>query len=252
MYDNRASFRAICRHLILRTGLEDCRLAFHRLRGNKKISHLHIDHLPELFTAIYHSDAWIEREGQDSRSGPGSTTAATKKIASQISQTLEHLKCGRLIDIGCGDFNWMKFVEGDWEYTGIDLVGHVIEHNRTLYETLRRKFLIADATREPLPSGDTALCREVLFHLSFADIRRLLNNCKAAKIQYLIATTDNDVWFNADIRSGDFRPLNLLKAPFRFPPPIVNITDDSVSHDRALGVWNIEELPELRSSWVMG
>ena len=75
---------------------------------------------------------------------------------------------------------------------------------------------------------NTALCREILFHLSFADGLYLLRNLARKERRYLIATTDRATFFNADIRSGDFRILNLTKKPFLFPQPDFAIDDAGV------------------------
>jgi hypothetical protein len=103
-----------------------------------------------------------------------------------------------------------------------------------------------DATRDPLPQADTILCREVLFHLSFADIWRLVENVRRSRSSLLIATNDNSLKYNADILTGDFRMLNLHKAPFFFPSPAQSIRDDSVLPDRTLSVWKVADLPEFK------
>ena len=92
---------------------------------------------------------------------------------------------------------------------------------------------------------DTVLCREVLFHLSFNDIRLLIQNLRANGVSILIATNDVATGFNSDIVSGDFRLLNLTKPPFRFPSPELSIPDDGVSPGRVLGAWHIKNLPQL-------
>jgi hypothetical protein len=56
-----------------------------------------------------------------------------------------------------------------------------------------------------------------------------------------LLTSDSDVWFNADINNGDYRPVNLAKAPFRLPRPERVLRDDAVTTNRmrgrVLGVW---------------
>lgn len=246
MYNHRASMRAIARHLILRAGLENVRLRLHKLRGNKKIGHLHISNLPDVFTAIYKSDAWIEHEGQESLSGPGSSQAATQKIMGELSLLLQSLDCKLLVDIGCGDFNWMQFVDGDWDYIGIDVVNHIIDKNIAIYGSDRRNFINVDATMETIPPGDVILCREVLFHLSFYDICNLIANIKRTEATYFITTTDEGIWFNSDILSGDFRQLNLSMSPFRFQKYLKRIDDNNRLPSQYLGVWKIKEIPEPR------
>jgi hypothetical protein len=122
-------------------------------------------------------------------------------------------------------------------------VPSLIALNSAQYGSKSRSFEVLDATRNSLPSADTVLCREILFHLSFQDIWRLLENVRNCGASFLIATNDNDLRLNADIISGDFRPLNLQKAPFRFPEPASSIQDNSMARDRVLSVWEVSKLP---------
>src|SRR5262249_17846954 len=140
-------------------------------------------------------------------------------------------------------FNWMQRVEGDFDYLGIDVVPQLIEQNNSRFGSGKRRFICADATRTAIQPGDVALCREVLFHLSFADGRRLLRNIRAAGFRHVLFTNDTSIWFNSDIRSGDFRRINLLRAPYSLPPSSRELRDDRVSAGRVLGVWAATELP---------
>jgi hypothetical protein len=42
---------------------------------------------------------------------------------------------------------------------------------------------------------------------------------RASGARYLITTTFPEHAENADVADGDWRPLNLERAPFRLPPP---------------------------------
>ena len=93
-----------------------------------------------------------------------------------------------------------------------------------------------------MPDADTILCREILFHLSFEDIHQLLRNFARKPRAWLIATTDIMTFFNADIRSGDFRILNLRRGPFKFPEPDFVIDDSGLIPGRQLGIWRFDRL----------
>jgi hypothetical protein len=129
---------------------------------------------------------------------------------------------------------------------GVDIVGDVIEANASLYGSARRSFRVLDATSGPLPPADTVLCREVLFHLSFRDIWRLIENVRNSGASFLIATNDDALKLNADAISGDFRLLNLRKAPFFFGEPLLSIPDGGVDPDRVLAVWSVSALSRKR------
>jgi hypothetical protein len=244
MYSHARSLRAVGRHILFRTGLDGVRIRMNRLRG-LQMGHLTTPGhgLAEVFSTIYRTGAWVEAADQDSLSGLGSTSAATRQLRGALAQTLRELDCRVLVDVGCGDFNWMREVEASWDYVGVDVVETVVARNAQLYGNARRRFVALDATREALPQGDVVLCREVLFHLSLASGLRVLRNIKASGARYLVATSDMDLWFNADIRDGDHRRLNLRMAPFRLPPPSRALADDSVSAGRVLGVWPCDQLP---------
>lgn len=235
-YDHTQSVKEVLRHALFRCGLSATLDVVRNWRGHYT-KHTSERDMTGIFSQIYAHGAWVMRENQDSLSGVGSTDSATRELALQLTTFLREVGCRRLVDIGCGDFNWMCTVEGDFEYLGLDVVPRVIEQNAARYANPRRRFLCADATRGPIETGDVAICREVLFHLSFKDGLKLLRNVRAAGFQYVLFTTDKSVWFNSDIRSGDFRRINLMKSPYGLPAPLRELRDDKISRGRALGVW---------------
>ncbi|MEI8356602.1 MAG: methyltransferase domain-containing protein, partial [Deltaproteobacteria bacterium] len=181
-------------------------------------------------------------------SGSGSEVANTGKIRTELPRVIENLKVESLLDVGCGDWNWMRLVELPCEYIGVDIVPSVIARNVAEFGATGRSFYVLDAVEEPLPDCDAIFLREVVFHLSFLDARKLLRNILQSRARFLFATTDSDTTANTDIRSGDFRILNLNLTPFCFPDPFMDIPDDGVCQARRIGVWKIDE---LRSSDVM-
>ncbi|MBV8141799.1 MAG: class I SAM-dependent methyltransferase [Verrucomicrobia bacterium] len=245
-YDFTRSLKLVVRHFLLRMGLDQARAQINKMRGINT-DHLALSNLPDIFTEIYKSGAWIEDPTQDSYSGLGSSSKATTALPSSLSELLRSIQCRRLVDLGCGDFNWMRHVEGEWEYIGIDVVEALIRRNQIRYGEAKRTFVVLDATSARLPKGDTVLCREVLFHLSFHNIFAVLDNIVHSRAKHLVATSDSSVWFNSDIKNGDFRPLNLSRPPFRFPTPISEIADDRVLNGRKLGLWRVDQIPR---SWV--
>ena len=230
--------KEILRHLILKSGLNRAWLAL-RAASGENVEHLRARALGERFSAIYQNRIWLNGRTDGSLSGLGSELENTRSIRVHLPKLLADLKTKTLIDVGCGDFNWMQDLSIDCDYVGVDVAQTVIDQNTRRYGTTTRSFITLDATKDPLPPADTALCREILFHLSFDDIRSLMQNLRGSGISTLIATHDVVTSFNADILSGDFRLLNLTKPPFRFPPPELFIPDDGVSPGRVLAAWTI-------------
>ena len=168
----------------------------------------------------------------------------TQNIVERLPTLLDKLGTEVLVDVGCGDFTWMQRVRLDLAYVGVDVVPEVISRNRAEFSGPGRTFHLLDATREALPAGDTVLCREVLFHLSFGDIQRLLAGAFSVPRRYLVATTDRITMVNANIRSGDYRVLDLERRPFRLGPPSFELDDGALIGGRRLGVWPAERVRE--------
>ena len=241
-YDHGQSLKGVAKHLLLRSGLENLMYMRRHMLG-MSTKHLEEGDMSRAFSDIYNDGVWTHGTGGAVLSGPGSTDQATSDLRVQLSQLLDEIHCQRLVDIGCGDFNWMRHVKGSFDYLGLDVVPKLVESHNAVYGDATHHFLCMDAANSVLPEGDVALCREVLFHLSFRDVVKVLQNIKAAGFKYILITSDKDVWFNSDIRSGDFRRLNMMKLPFRLPQPIGELVDEKVEHGRIIGIWQGDTLP---------
>lgn len=238
----KTTTRQIVRHALHVTSLDRLHRCHRRSKG-EDLGHLAITDRQAIFGYIYDRRVWLNGRQQGARSGQGSDLASTQVLREQLVGTLQSLGAHSLLDIGCGDFNWMRHVDlGDVQYVGVDVVQSLIEAHETAFGSPTRRFLCLDAVDGPLPVADVALCRDVMFHLSFADARRLIDHVQAAGIRYLVATSDTSTGYNADIRTGDYRKQNLQRRPYRFPAPDLWIPDDAVVEGRGLGVWSVADL----------
>jgi SAM-dependent methyltransferase len=241
--------KEIIRDLIAKTGLTPLHVAIRKLSG-QNVDHLSFSSLSERFSAIYRNRVWINGRSAGSLSGYGSELQNTGSMRLHLTELLSSLGTRSLLDIGCGDFSWMQEIRFPHKYVGVDIVPELIETNNIMFGSEQRSFQALDATQDPLPQVHSILCREVLFHLSFRDIWRLIKNIQASGSLFLIATTDSETNYNADILSGDFRMLNLRKGPFFFPIPTVSILDDAVSPGRKLSAWKVTDLPDGCERWM--
>ena len=194
------------------------------------------------FRRIYRMNLW---RGSDSRSGPGSSLEETAVVRGELPRILASVGARSLLDIPCGDFFWMREVPLDLDrYIGADLVSGLVEDNNRLYGNEVRRFVRLDIRTDPLPKVDVVLCRDCLDHLAFTDIRASLDNVARSGAQYLLATTYPDRT-NEDIRTGDWRPLNLQAAPVGLPSPIELINERSRKPgypDKSLGLWRVSDI----------
>jgi hypothetical protein len=244
----RRTLKEFIRHMIFRCRLAGAHRYLRKLRG-ENVGHLFLNSVPERFAAVYRNRVWLNGRAGGALSGTGSELESTVALRNELPKLLQSLQTQVLLDIGCGDFGWMKEVVLPCRYIGIDVVEDVIKRNQATWSSNRTSFLLMDAT-DPLPPADTVLSREILFHLSFGDIWRVLDNVRRAGSVFLIATDDVETRYNADIFSGDFRMLNLRRSPFRFPAPIGSVSDSAVVPGRTLSVWRVADLPQGRGDPV--
>lgn len=233
--------KELVRHFLVRTGLFWVWLIIRKWKGGET-KHLKASSLSDRFSLIYELDVWKFHSGQLSQSGAGSEIRATEKIREALPGIIRRLGVNTLVDVGCGDFNWMRFLDLGCDYIGVDIVEEIIKKDKENYTDDTHKFIVLDATTNDIPNCDAILCREVMFHLSFRDNERFLFRVTNSGAEYFIATTDDDIIFNSDIPSGDFRLLNLLRAPFNFPEPDMSMPDDDVTSHRRLAIWKVTDI----------
>ena len=209
--------------------------------------------LPERFTRMYETNLWA---GSESRSGDGSSLAATAGVRAGLPGLFRQLGVRRLLDVPCGDFHWMSQVDlaaaGVTSYVGGDVVEAIVAANNERYANADRSFVRVDLTAGPLPSvdgepADAVLCRDCLVHLSFANIARAFRVVRDSGARYFIATTFLEHATNADVIDGNWRMLNLERAPFNLPSPVAVLVEGCEEEggayaDKALAAWNVSDL----------
>ncbi|GGW80100.1 class I SAM-dependent methyltransferase [Salegentibacter mishustinae] len=127
-------------------------------------------------------------------------------------------------DLGCGDFNIGKeLVKLSKEYIAIDIVPELIAHNKKTFKTENLEFHSLDIAEDELPAADCVILRQVLQHLSNAEIKSVVE--KLYDYKYVILTEhlpEGNFEPNQDIISGQGIRLkkqsgvNLLAPPFNF------------------------------------
>jgi hypothetical protein len=240
------STREAVRHALFKAGAYGALTWLRGKRGGTS-AHLRAADAKARFQAIYDAGVWQHGDDGTPGSGFGSSLSATSTLRQILPSLLHEIGAQTLLDVGCGDFFWMQHVNLAQIYLGVDVVETVIEDNRKRFETPRRKFLALNAIVDDLPAADVVISREILFHLSFDDIDRLLRNILSKERSYILATSDRQTSFNSDIPTGDYRLLNLEARPLRFPPPLRIIDESAISPGRIIGLWDVKRLTAFRS-----
>ena len=178
----------------------------------------------EIFSTVYERAHWGMDNGAGFDSGDGSRDpAVVTPYVDAVRAFLTSLPDkADVVDLGCGDFNVGRQVRPfAANYVACDVVPALIERNRTLPDANNVDFRCVDIARDPLPEGDVVTIRQVLQHLSNADVKNVIG--KLAQYQYAIVTDHQPAGTftpNADIPSGPHirvgigSALDLAKEPF--------------------------------------
>lgn len=198
----------------------------------------------ERFASIFKENLWGDPQ---SVSGCGSTTDYAKCVSEALPPLCRELGVKTLLDIPCGDFNWMQHVQlGDVNYIGGDIVPALIETNQKTFGSERREFRVINLMDDPLPPAELLLTRHCLIHLSFANIEKVLRNVVRSGIPHLLTTHYPYRRHNWDIADGQFRAINLCRPPFNLVKPTKMLReseDESPSLLRdVLGLWTRQQL----------
>ena len=135
----------------------------------------------DVFSRIYATNAW---NGVESRSGPGSGAAATRKLAADIVALVDELGVRSVLDAACGDGYWMPDLPG---YTGIDVAPEAIAIARRRHP--ERRYLVGSLAMVRLPRADLVILRDALQHLSLRDGMAALAAVVESGPRWLLAST---------------------------------------------------------------
>lgn len=197
----------------------------------------------EVFSIIYKENHWRDRE---SVSGTGSNERTTQEVISILNHVIQHFSIKSMVDIPCGDFNWMKKVDLEGiDYLGGDIVQTLIDHNQESFASDYISFKKLNLLDTDLPNVDLIFTRDCLVHFSYTDIVRAIENVKKSGSLYWLTTTFPK-HSNHNITTGDWRPLNLTQAPFYLKEPVALFNEcceeDERYLDKSLALWKIADL----------
>ncbi len=206
--------------------------------------------LKKKFARVFSKNAF---GGDTSLSGRGSDLDQTKRIQVELPKLLRKYGVVSLIDLPCGDQNWISSVPLDnITYVGADIVRDLIKENTELYGSKIRSYVELDITREIPSRADLILCRDLLVHLNTKQIYKALRNMKNSGSTYILTTTftGNRTYKNLPIftRSVGWRAINLQSTPFNFPEPLEVVNEECTEgnglfSDKSLAVWRLSDLP---------
>ena len=213
------------------------------------------DYRTDFFTNVFTSRLW---HSQESASGHGSDTVNTRNLVKELPNLLHRLQVHSLLDVPCGDFNWMRDVALDGiEYIGGDIVPEIVAENSANYARPGLRFEIIDLVKDDLPLVDMVFIRDCFLHFTNDLIVEALQNIARSRIQYLCISHINTFspWGgsggkNIELERAvegvnyEFRPLNFQLPPFNFPTPIDFVYDSGpgMSPEKIMAAWKVEDI----------
>ncbi|WP_422862107.1 class I SAM-dependent methyltransferase [Flagellimonas sp. W118] len=172
---------------------------------------------------IYEAKLWGDN-GSNFYSGDGSHHPELVKPYVYVLQSF--LKSFKnpltVLDLGCGDFNvGAQLVGHTKRYIALDIVEELINYNKTKFKSSNLEFHCLDIAKDDLPFADCVILRQVLQHVSNAEIKNIVD--KLYDFRYVVLTEHLphvDFSPNIDIISGQGirikkqSGLDLQAAPF--------------------------------------
>jgi SAM-dependent methyltransferase len=172
----------------------------------QKASHYKRLSVSEAFADIYRSHAWGSVEGRPFCSGDGSIREeAVGPYCAMVRDFIADNNIKRVVDLGCGDFAvGSRLISPAVHYVGVDVVPDLIHYNRQYFGAPGIEFRCINIIDDqlPLPQGDLCLVRQVLQHLSNAQILKTLKALR--RYRYVIAT--EHVYAGAGLRRNRDKP----------------------------------------------
>jgi SAM-dependent methyltransferase len=181
----------------------------------------------EVFQEVYQRAMWGGEIG-NFFSGPGSDSDAAAHYAAGIAELIATRGIRSVVDLGCGDFRVAERFLGDSDvsYMGVDVVEALVRQNIANHRNARIDFACRNIITDPLPDGELCLIREVLQHLSNAQILRVIP--KLRQYRYVVysdyqpgpsvpCVPNRDIGHGIDTRIWKDSALYLDQPPFHVP-----------------------------------
>lgn len=190
--------------------------------------------LTQLFNEQYRPEGGVWNETTclvnnkiETYSGPGSLLHNNDNLIKNLPIFFKNHNIGSIIDVPCGDFNFMRKIISQNDkinYLGLDISENAIKMCKK-YESQNIKFKVYDITNPEIKLNDVDLiiCKDLLLHLSFSDIKNVLKNIENSNCKYFACSRyNNGNIINKDQNSGlGCRIVEITKEPFNFDYEII-------------------------------
>ncbi len=140
--------------------------------------------------------------GNTSKSGEGSEGRMAEFKKNLVSSIVEKYDIKSILDFGCGDYNWMQKVTGDYQYTGIDIVSSLVDSHNRMYGKHNRRFIYGNTANEYFHTDfikqygttfDIGVLFDILGHQLWSEINTSLDFIlNKLDIKYLLVSNEKN------------------------------------------------------------
>ena len=197
--------------------------------------------LEERFTRIYEKNGWGSTE---SRSGPASTPLRTLVLRSQLPALFQTLQITTLLDVGCGEFRWLKMIDlSKMRIRAVDIVEPLIFRLQTSSTTDNIRFVHMNVLKDPPFTADLWLVRDFCGLYGYRDNRQLLKKFIESESLYIALTNVEADLNQMEVEPGQWVPINLSLPPYSFPAPLHILEDgEQWFRKKTLQVYSREQI----------
>ncbi len=144
--------------------------------------------IEEAFDQIYERGTWSGGSGE--LSGGGSYGRVADQYIAFLTAFIKEHDVRSVLDIGCGDFNiGARIAPQVARYFAIDVSARIIDRNRSRFASMSNvEFRQVNACTEPLVQTDLVTVRQVLQHLTNAQIEMILKNIERTSPQFTLVS----------------------------------------------------------------
>lgn len=146
----------------------------------------------QIFDSIYAEGMWGRGPGGEGTSGSGSHTSELTEIyVAAVGEFLDRIGTPTtVVDLGCGDFSvGSRIAPSADRYLACDVSSVILARNRERWSLPNVEFRQLDVSTDVLPTARVAFVRQVLQHLSNADITRFVERLEADRpFDFLVVT----------------------------------------------------------------
>jgi hypothetical protein len=148
----------------------------------------------DFFKDVYENNLW---GGNESKSGAGSEGDFAEQKINLIQDIIEEYNIQSIIDIGCGDLNWMKIIleKTNINYTGIDVVESLLNDNKK--KAPEHSFELLDFNK--IYTADLVIIFDVFGHQLHNEVIEMINYINKLDVKYVLVTNrinNNTLYYN--------------------------------------------------------